>query len=113
MSEAEATCDRIVIINQGVIVADGDSESLKKQASGEYQVNMSLLNADLEEVKAKLDPIDGIESIDIAEINGDEDSSVSSFCIICRTSTDLRKDIYNIIKKTDWVILEFSRKTNP
>ncbi|MBT4363741.1 MAG: ATP-binding cassette domain-containing protein [Desulfobacterales bacterium] len=111
LSEAEATCDRIVIINQGVIVADGDSEALKKQASGEYQVNVSLLNADLEEVKAKLDPIDGIESIDTAEINGDEDSNVSNFCIICRTSTDLRKDIYNIIKKTDWVILEFNRET--
>ncbi|MBW1769430.1 MAG: ATP-binding cassette domain-containing protein, partial [Deltaproteobacteria bacterium] len=30
LSEAEATCDRVVIINQGKIVADADMESLKQ-----------------------------------------------------------------------------------
>ena len=32
LSEAEATCDRIVIINRGKIVADGSTESLKESA---------------------------------------------------------------------------------
>jgi ABC-2 type transport system ATP-binding protein len=34
LSEAEATCDRIVIINQGQIVADGSTENLKQSSSG-------------------------------------------------------------------------------
>jgi len=34
LPEVEATCDRILIINKGKIVADGTSESLRKQAQG-------------------------------------------------------------------------------
>ncbi|MCB0751429.1 MAG: ATP-binding cassette domain-containing protein, partial [Ignavibacteriae bacterium] len=34
LPEVEATCDRILIINDGKIVADGTSESLRKQAQG-------------------------------------------------------------------------------
>src|SRR5690606_26300786 len=35
LSEVEATCDRILIINRGRIVADGTAENLRKQAAGE------------------------------------------------------------------------------
>ena len=35
LSEAEATCDRIVIINRGRIVADGETENLKQSAGRE------------------------------------------------------------------------------
>jgi ABC-2 type transport system ATP-binding protein len=34
LSEAEATCDRIVIISQGKIVADGSAENLKQTSRG-------------------------------------------------------------------------------
>ena len=34
LSEVEATCDRILIINRGKIVADGTSDLLRKQARG-------------------------------------------------------------------------------
>src|SRR5689334_17175188 len=34
LPEVEATCDRILIINKGRIVADGTSDTLRKQASG-------------------------------------------------------------------------------
>ena len=35
LPEVEATCDRIIIINNGKIVADGTSEVLRKQAQGQ------------------------------------------------------------------------------
>ena len=37
LSEVEATCDRILIINKGQIVADGSSETLRQQAQGQEQ----------------------------------------------------------------------------
>ncbi|MEZ4604247.1 MAG: hypothetical protein R2861_12875 [Desulfobacterales bacterium] len=45
LSEAEATCDRIVIINQGKIVADGNTADLKQSAGRQTTVQISLLNA--------------------------------------------------------------------
>lgn len=38
MQEVEAICDRIIVINNGVIVAEGDSESIKNQASDDVEV---------------------------------------------------------------------------
>jgi ABC-2 type transport system ATP-binding protein len=54
LSEAEAMCDRIVIINKGRIVADDSTESLKQSASGERVVDVSLLNADFQSIKKEL-----------------------------------------------------------
>ena len=46
LSEAEATCDRIVIISQGKIVADGSAENLKQSTRGKNIMNLSVQNTD-------------------------------------------------------------------
>ncbi|MEJ2363272.1 MAG: ATP-binding cassette domain-containing protein, partial [Deltaproteobacteria bacterium] len=57
LSEAEATCDRIVIINRGKIVADDSTESLKRKARGESLINISLQNATFQLVERELSKI--------------------------------------------------------
>jgi len=47
LSEAEATCDRIAIIHQGKIVADGSTQSIKQSAGRERTIYITLDNADL------------------------------------------------------------------
>ncbi len=106
LSEAEATCDRIVIINQGKIVADGSAENLKRSAGGEYLINISLQNADSDSVKRELEPIDGIIGIEPIE-----EGEILNVKLTCLSSADLRRDIYNKIKQTDWVLLELHRGT--
>ena len=51
LSEAEATCDRVIIINKGKVSADGSTEMLKNTHAGENKVRLILKNAELEEVK--------------------------------------------------------------
>ena len=46
LSEAEATCDRIVIINKGKIIADGSTQMLKQSAGEQRTIHLSLLKAD-------------------------------------------------------------------
>jgi len=106
LTEAEATCDRIVIINQGKIVADGSAENLKRSAGGKYLINISLQNADSDSVKRGLEPIDGIIGIEPFDEGGILDVKLT-----CRSSADLRRDIYNKIKQTGWVLLELHRET--
>ena len=106
LSEAEATCDRIVIINQGKIVADGSAENLKRSAGGKYLINISLQNADSDSVKRELEPIDGIIGIEPIE-----EGEILNVKLTCLSSADLRRDIYNKIKQTDWVLLELHRGT--
>ncbi len=105
LSEAEATCNRIIIVNHGKIVADGSTDTLKQSASGGH-LEISLQNADLKSVREKLMPIDGVEGI--TQLDGE---GYLHLRINCKSPPDIRADIYREIKKTDWVLLEFHHET--
>ena len=63
LSEAEATCDRIVIINRGKIVADDSTENLKASAGDKKQIHLSLQNADFKSVDKLLSDLEGITGV--------------------------------------------------
>lgn len=107
LSEAEATCDRVVIINRGKIVADGSTESLKASGSDKKFVHISLQNADFKSVDKELATIDGIAGIQRI----DETDYQLDVRVDCRSTVDLRAEIYGRIKQTDWVVLDFHQKT--
>jgi len=102
LSEAEATCNRIAIINKGKIIADDKTESLKKETSGEYFIHITLKDTTLQKIKDTLEPIRGVVKIEKA----DSGNKILHAKITCRTDQDIREDIYQAIKKTDWVLLE-------
>jgi len=107
LSEAEATCDRVVIINQGKIVADGNMESLKESASGDYSIHLALMNADFGSVQEALGSLTGITRISPEEGNG----GIVRVKLSCRSSDDLRAEVYQRIKQTNWVLIEFYQET--
>jgi ABC-2 type transport system ATP-binding protein len=107
LSEAEATCDRIVIINQGQIVADDSTENLKQSVSSKNIMHLCLQNADFKIVEANLSALDGVESVTkIKETDSELDVSVT-----CQPAGDLRPDVYRKIKETDWILLDFHQET--
>jgi ABC-2 type transport system ATP-binding protein len=108
LREAEATCNRVVIINKGKIVADDLTENLKKSAGKEHVVHISLLNADIHAVEDQLRPIDGIIGIDPRE--GDDGGKLN-IRLSCRSAADFMGNIYEAIKKTDWILVEFYQET--
>ncbi len=104
LSEAEATCDRIVIINRGKIVADGDTADLKQAADQKTIIQLSLLNAEAEFVQKTLSAIDGIDQVEQISQTDDGVLNVKAYS---KSAEDLRETIYKTIKATDWVIIEF------
>ena len=103
LSEAEATCGRIVIISNGKIVADGGTESLKQSISGHTLMNISVQNADFEPVRKLLSQVEGVgEVVKISENDG-----VLRVKLSLQPDRDLRETIYRKIKETDWILLEF------
>ncbi len=108
LSEVEATCDRVVIINKGKIIADDRMESLKQSAGKEHLIHMALLNADFKSVKDQLNRIDGI--VDIEQLNGEREGRLN-LRLTGKTDADLMKYIYETVKKTDWILVEFYQET--
>jgi len=108
LSEAEATCDRIAIIHQGKIVADGSTQSIKQSAGKERTIYITLDNADFAAVRQQLETIGGIVRI---EKLAPSDANFLNIKITVSSDADIRKDIYQIIRQADWLLLEFRQET--
>lgn len=66
LAEVEATCDRILIINEGRIVANGSSEELRHQAQGNEILRISIEGGDRNSVYELLKKLPSVEMADIA-----------------------------------------------
>ncbi len=108
LSEAEATCDRLVIINKGKIVADDTTKALKQRADEEYTLHLLIKQANRVEAEKCLTGITGVKQIQGNEIPKDNTVSLR---LTCSSQHDSRADVYAAIKKTDWDLLEFYRET--
>ena len=107
LSEAEAACDRIVIINQGQIIVDDRTSHLKQSANGECLVSVTLKNAEIRSAVANLEDMDDIKAVTPA---GDSGGTVH-LKLTCHASEDLMERIYRKIKQTEWVLIEFHQET--
>ena len=103
LSEAEATCDRVVIINNGKIAADGTTEMLKNTEDGNRLVSLTLEKAEKTDVESVLKGFNGISDISIEEQDNALDIRISC-------AGDIRAALYNEIKKKDWILLELKQE---
>jgi len=103
LPEVEATCDRILIINEGKIVADGTSDFLRKQAQGQEVVKITIDEAgNRDEVIAALQSLETVGMVDpLPEKN-------SSFIINSKDNASSKKDIFKMCVKNNWVLSELT-----
>lgn len=104
LSEAESTCDRIVIINRGRIVADDTTRNLTG-ASGS-RVRVSLAQADPDAAETLLAGIDGVTGVTASDPTPGQEIT---FEIQGNDGDDLVRKIYLAIRNTDWIITELTR----
>jgi ABC-2 type transport system ATP-binding protein len=103
LSEAEATCDRILILHQGKIAADGTPSELKKRSKSSCRIYVGLQNADLEQATTQLGQLPGIETV----IQETQPDGTVRLALTTNNETDLMGPIYQQIKNTDWLLMEF------
>ena len=108
LSEAEATCDRIVIINRGRIVADGTTKELTEQAGQDVYIQISIKGADTQSLQQALQAIRGIQSVTPVQT---ADADLASVRVQCLPGLDIRAEIYEAIKATQWTLMEFHLET--
>lgn len=104
LQEVQAVCSRIVIINNGDIVADGTMDELKSSLQGKAILNLDLIAADFDPQLMR----EAIPGIDIVNISGE--GNHISLMVEYGADRDLRSEIFNFIKKNDWTILEMHRE---
>jgi len=103
LTEAEATCDRIVIIDRGRIVADGTAETIK--SSGRLELQLSLQGVDFAKARRHLSPLDGVKDIQRMPDGGEQELRIRLIC-----SRDNRTAISRVAREQGWMVMEFSRE---
>ena len=100
LPEVENTCDRILIINRGKIVADGTASTLRKQAQGNAVLHVKIDGADTQSVYDKLKLIPSVSMVDLL------DADQNMFEIQSKEGLKSNKDVFRLCVDQNWVLLE-------
>ncbi len=101
LKEVEATCDRILIINRGKIVADGSTEELRQRAKGAKQVLVQFKNAD-DDIPSSLSELSSVSEVTPAE-NGTDAWMVHS-----DGDADSREEIFEHCVNKGWILTQMT-----
>ena len=100
MQEVEATCDRILIINKGQIVADGTAESLSKQVQGQELLHVKIEDGDPNEIYKALQQLPAVALVDFM------DRKQNRFEIQSKPEMSSRREIFRLCMEKGWVMTE-------
>jgi ABC-2 type transport system ATP-binding protein len=101
LSEVSAICDRVIIINKGVIVAEGTPEQLSKKLSYSNKISIRIKGT-VNNVEDVLKDITDIESI---KNEGMKESNTVDFLVEAKNNADVRESIFNAFSKAGMPIL--------
>ena len=100
MQEVENTCERILLISRGKLVADSSVKELLQRAQGIRTVHIEVEGAEIERA---LESMDGVSDIERSEpIDGRKRYAITA----TDHETDLRPEIFRLAKQRGWVLWE-------
>ncbi len=100
LAEIEATCDRVLILNKGKIVANGTSAELRRKSNTDKLLKINIIGAADTEVYDELALIPEIENITSAENH--------HFDIQCSRDAAIEKIIFELCNRNNWYIGELT-----
>ena len=90
-------------MNKGAVAADGSAEMLKSGGRTEQLIEILISGPSEGKLKEHFNKINGLEILAIKETD-------DGFQINLGCESDMRAEIYTLIKKTDWIILEMKQQ---
>lgn len=103
LSEVEATCDRILIINKGKIVADGSSELLRQQAQGQEILTVGISGEQNTEYMKKallgLAPVESVKTVEDREF---------VFEVQSKPDNSSKKAVFDLCVANNWYLTELT-----
>lgn len=106
LSEVQAVCDRIIILHQGRIVADGSAQELAEHLSGSRQIEMEIEGNQktIQELLRKIPSVVKVES-------GEKNNYTVFLADDCHDSTSIRRSIFKTLSQSDCIILSMSKRS--
>lgn len=112
LPEVNTLCNRVLIINQGQIVMDGNPEELGGQMESKFQVSLEI-RGEREHILRELALLPQVEDIKLREqpaSEPDATSGTSSLLVSAKDRTDIREAIFFRMAELGLPILEMKRE---
>ncbi|MCH5349695.1 MAG: ATP-binding cassette domain-containing protein [Oscillospiraceae bacterium] len=101
LSEIQAVCDRIIIINGGKIAADDTTENLTKNISTDHRL-IARIDGPREEILKTIKSISGVVKV-VADM--EREKGIYDYEIETKENTDIRRELFKRVVSRNWVIL--------
>ena len=105
MSEIQAVCDRVIVINKGKIIADDTPENLSSNLSDDHSITV-VLEGNKEKVEKELKRISGVKAVSFVRENAYNNSV--EFNVDPVAGYDIRKSVFNMASLNNFAILQMS-----
>lgn len=108
LSEIQQVCERVIIINKGVVIADDTYNNLTAALTGKNSVSLRVLGPQAE-VMAQLESVRGVESVESAGIKA---NGAVEFKVIAKEGEDVRRALFERMASRKWPIIMMKGKEN-
>ncbi|MBR3691723.1 MAG: ATP-binding cassette domain-containing protein [Clostridia bacterium] len=102
LPEVQAICERVLVINNGKIVADGRAADLGARVDGVRRLNVRI-TGDVKVVAPALRTIDGMKNV---EILGEKESGSCDYQLTSAPGIDIRQPLFRKLEQLGSAILE-------
>ncbi len=101
LTEIQAVCDRIIIINKGNLVADDTADNLSNSVTNDHKLIVRIEGA-REEIYKAVRTMEGVTSV-IADM--EREPNVYEYEIEAKPGLDIRRSLNELVRKKNWNIL--------
>jgi ABC-2 type transport system ATP-binding protein len=102
LPEVSMTCNRVVIINKGKVVAMDTPEGLARQLKGAERISLTV-DGPMEAVCIKIQAIEGVISVQTSESAGGDPAT---YTVECQLNSDLRRVLASTVVSEGWGLLD-------
>lgn len=111
MQEVQATCDRLLIIHRGKIIADGAVDALLAGAGGaRIRVEIDAPAPAVREALSALPSVAEVRDGPGDETAGDDGSARARFVLAGRPDSDPRPEVSDLVRDRGWTLWELTRE---
>ncbi len=101
LSEVKSICDRIIIINEGKIVADQRTGNIDTELRGNRRISLRV-DGPADRVLSEIKKLQGVV---YASIGAEYADGTASYLIESKNEIDIRKPMFYMLAKNSWPIL--------
>ncbi|MBP3481558.1 MAG: ATP-binding cassette domain-containing protein [Clostridia bacterium] len=101
LQEVQSVCDRIIVINKGQLVADGDADTLTYKVAGNRKLIARVCGPKTEIVKT----LRSLDSVIYVEALSSKESGSYDYLVESQPNVDIRKMMFSTLAQKGWPLI--------